>query len=194
MLGALALGLVTAALAGCAKPAPDPTPTSTSTSSSPTPSETSPAPTPGPTPPPKPEAWTRNDDTGALAAAQYFMDLFVYANATGDLTDWDAVSGPNCSFCQNTHEDITSVYGGGGRIDGAEATFTDAQVVGSSPSLNVWAIQYAYATASGTAVDAAGTPTHTYEAEDGLLLLNVGWTGEGWALIDGDASQSGAAS
>lgn len=186
----LAAGTVVAIMigaVGCSEDSPAPTPTTTSSSSSPTPTETSASPAPSPTPPPKPEAWTRNDDTGALAAAQYFMDLYAYANATGDLADWKAAGTPDCEFCSGTASDIESIYSQGGHIRGAVFSLTDPQVVGHSETLDVRTVQVMYKADAGDAVDSSGAVIRTYQAESGYLLLDLGFTGAGWLLAGAHA-------
>ena len=46
-----------------------------------------------------------DDADGAIAAATYFIALYSYAYATGDLDGWSAISDPACVFCQSVRED-----------------------------------------------------------------------------------------
>lgn len=84
-------------LSASATPAPTPAP-------SPTPST---APTSGPdqdvTRPPTPPAALDGPATedNAVLVGKYFMSLFPYMVATGDTTQWDALSGQNCKYCAN---------------------------------------------------------------------------------------------
>ncbi len=73
-----------------------------SATASPTPSM--PAPAPSPTPPPE---MTRDDETGAAAAARYMVDLYAYAEGTHDLVPWKAISHDECVFCQGVADDVT---------------------------------------------------------------------------------------
>ncbi|MDO4887870.1 MAG: DUF6318 family protein [Actinomycetaceae bacterium] len=41
------------------------------------------------------------DETGALAFAEYYVTLTSYAASTGDFTELEALSGPDCQFCQS---------------------------------------------------------------------------------------------
>jgi len=58
------------------------------------------------------------DGNGAAAAALYFIELYGYVLQTGDLTEWNAMSFPDCQFCTAIHKSISSVYEGGGHIEG----------------------------------------------------------------------------
>jgi len=111
--GGFVIGLA-GGLAGCSgDPGPTPVPSVTEEV---TPSPT-PTPTPTPTPdasvkPERPEAMDVADSAGAEAAAVYFLELYAYVYATNDLTEWRALSHPECAFCTsvitNVEEQITA--------------------------------------------------------------------------------------
>uniref|UniRef100_UPI0028E56CF7 DUF6318 family protein n=1 Tax=Actinomyces dentalis TaxID=272548 RepID=UPI0028E56CF7 len=49
--------------------------------------------------PQRPAEADQHDLTGAIAAAQYFITLYPYVYATGDLTAFRAMSDATCKFC-----------------------------------------------------------------------------------------------
>lgn len=109
MLGAV---LVMGSLTGCggddAKPTPSPTKSVPVLSASPSPSVGQ-RPT-GPIdvdPPERPVAMDNADEAGAVAAAEYFLRLTVYASVTGDTTQLEAISGENCKSCQSFISTVT---------------------------------------------------------------------------------------
>ncbi|UFU08017.1 DUF6318 family protein [Ruania halotolerans] len=58
---------------------------------------------------------------GAIAAATYYVQLMQYAQATGDLEEWAALSGPECVFCARVHDLVADrnargVYASGGEV------------------------------------------------------------------------------
>src|SRR5690606_13769770 len=74
-------------------------------------------PTPGPTDWPAPErpaAMDRDDVEGAKAAAQYFIELYPYVYATGDLDEWRAMSHEECVFCESVIVNVEDLHGDGG--------------------------------------------------------------------------------
>lgn len=76
------------------------------------------------------------DDTsaeGAAAAASYFVALYPYVYATGDLADWVAMSSPECIFCSSTRDGATRVAEARNRIEGGEVTITEATGVEVDP-------------------------------------------------------------
>ena len=45
---------------------------------------------------------SRNDITGAEAAAEYFLASYVFLQASGDTKSWDALSESGCEFCASS--------------------------------------------------------------------------------------------
>ena len=81
-------------------------------------------------PPVRPPEMDENTQMGAIAAAVYFMKLYPYAYATGDLTQWQAMSEPECVFCASVVTNVTNLHAAGGwddpwQVDIIEATYTD---------------------------------------------------------------------
>ena len=60
------------------------------------------------------------DGNGAAAAAVYFIELYGYVLQTGDLTEWNAMSFPDCQFCSSTAQYVRSVHNKGDRIEGGD--------------------------------------------------------------------------
>lgn len=152
-----AAGLLVAAglvLAGCTGSAPEPGVTGSPTVD-PTPAVSA-SPSPSvPVKPERPDAMKRDDAKGAAAAAEYFLSLYAYTKATGDTTEWDAMSHRLCDFCRTVRiateemasrdesytggevtldviktylmDEVTGIYPLDGRLDQASATVRDAQ-------------------------------------------------------------------
>ncbi|MFC8190243.1 DUF6318 family protein [Cellulomonas sp. NPDC057328] len=120
--GTTAVALAALLVASCSDDTPS-TPTTTSAPSTTTPSP-SPTPTATPTadlnvPPARPEAMTTPGDEGAAAAASYFISLYPYIYATGDFSEWDALSAPECEFCSESRADVERMLNAGNRTTGA---------------------------------------------------------------------------
>ena len=128
---ALVAVLVTGGLSGCGGNGTDPTPRPTTSvkelGASESPSGT---PTPGqqPTrpiddnPPERPAAMDNADEAGAVAAAEYYLRLTVYAAATGDTAELEAMSGEGCEFCENYISSVKELHGNGGWAELAEVS------------------------------------------------------------------------
>jgi len=66
---------------------------------------------------PKPERPAGMDEQtpeGAAAAATYFLSLYSYVYATGDLSLWQAMSTSDCEFCRLVTERVNTLHESGG--------------------------------------------------------------------------------
>jgi hypothetical protein len=54
----------------------------------------------------------------AEAVAVYFLNLYPYALATNDLTEWKALSQPECVFCNSVIDNVEKQVAAGHRSDG----------------------------------------------------------------------------
>ena len=54
---------------------------------------------------------------GAVAAAQYFIGLRPYLQATGESTAWQAMRGPDCAYCASAAATATALHSAGGWTD-----------------------------------------------------------------------------
>lgn len=122
LIGVVALAALT--LTGCT-PAPTTTPPSSPSAVSsprPTPSVT---PSPTPTPdaaiaPERPAAMDEVNAAGAEAVAVYFLELYPYVYATGDLDEWRALSHPDCIFCASVIANVEEQAATGSRSEGGQ--------------------------------------------------------------------------
>ena len=113
VLGVLALLL---GISGCTS-SDDPTTSPSSTASGPASTSTTVEPSSRPTniePPARPPAMDNPDEAGAIAAAEYFLRLTVYAAATGDTAELEAMSGEGCKGCSSYISSVNDLYDQGG--------------------------------------------------------------------------------
>lgn len=137
--------------------------------------------------PARPPEMDRTDEVGALAAVEYFLQLHEWVYASGDLNEWEAVSGQTCDFCASVHRTITDAYGSGGSIDTGVVTFSGVAVVGFDEQLQVYAVRVTYAAGESSVRAADGSVTRVMPAEEGVLVLDVGPSVRGWQLLGAEA-------
>ncbi|WP_423462806.1 DUF6318 family protein [Promicromonospora sp. MS192] len=129
----MAAGLV---LCGCTGVAEEPAPPA---SASPSPSASPSASVPTPVKPERPAAMERDDAEGAAAAAEYFIELYPYVMATGDVEEFEALSHRACSYCRGTLEnsawlrDTGSTFQGGLTDAKLEKVYQKDQLTGVIP-------------------------------------------------------------
>ncbi|MBO1752457.1 hypothetical protein J4G33_11660 [Actinotalea sp. BY-33] len=183
---ALALALVV----GCTPEEPTAPPT--------TAAPTTAAPTPSPEPsepvaeaPTRPEAMDSSDEAGAVAAAEYFMELFAYVLATGDTTDWNAVTVESCILCTNVRERAETLHASGG-MRGGGVSVHSSQLIGTDTTINARAVEVDYTFSAGEELDASGETTEVLAEESGTAVLDVSFTEQGWVLLEGSGGQTEA--
>ena len=126
-----AVGWVVAGCTGGDDPGPSPS-VDEPVVPSPTESEPeSPEPSPtetGPAKPERPAAMDRDDAEGAAAAAEYFLELYPYVMATGDTTEWDAMTwAGTCGFCTGVRDNAIEIQSAGDVYSGSETTINSAE-------------------------------------------------------------------
>ena len=133
--------LTVAALTACSgptTPAPTTTPAQASAPASATPAPTASVPSPTwppqvalPTPPPE---MARDDETGAIAAATYFLtELYPYTVTSQDTTGWLAMSHDLCVYCASVADSVNSEASRGERTKPGAIKVTRQTVEEANP-------------------------------------------------------------
>ena len=136
--------------------------------------------------PERPAGMDQDTPEGAIATAQYFLALYPYMHATGDLSDWQAMSTPECGFCNNVITKVTKLHAAGGWVDPwpQEAVATQYGVADEDP--NVWVVSFHLSHEAGVRHDGLGG-TSTVKAEDLTFALQMRWTGQTWIVEEGES-------
>lgn len=153
-------------LVGCA-PEPIP-PVPTTERPTPTVEPTSePEPEPEPAPetvhPERPAAMDTVDAAGAQAAVEYFLNLYPYAYATGDLDEWRELSHPECIFCASVIDNVEETFGEGFRTLGGLTTVSEVASRSVEPG-DAWMVTGSLLQAPSRTVDAQDEVTNESEA------------------------------
>lgn len=155
----MAVGFVVGlgAVAGCSG---DPGPTTAPTVSE----EASPSPAPTPTATPTPDASVKPerpgamdvvDSAGAEAAAMYFLQLYPYVYAANDLTEWRALSHPECIFCASVIANVEAQIAAGQHCTGGLIDVGDTSSIEVDPG-RWWTVDVDLIQAPSQKLSAAG--------------------------------------
>ena len=138
---------------------------------------------------PKPERPAGMDELspeGLRLAGEYVLALYPYVYATGDLSDWQAMSDLECGFCNNVITKVTKLHDAGGWVDPTPHEAVAVSYGVSEEDPNVWALSFHYSHPQGTDHDGSGG-TSTVDAEDITFVLHMRWTGQTWIIEQGEA-------
>ena len=118
---------------------------------------------------------------GAASAATHFMTLYRYAYATGDVTEWDALSSDTCDFCASTREGATRVASSGARIEGGEITVTSAAGTEVDPG-RWYSATLTVSEAPSREIAASGDVVKSSEGGDYEFFLALSFVDGGWQV------------
>ena len=125
-VGAATLGLLIAACSGDVEPLETSAAGTHAVEESPTPTPSTAATSDATDPPERPAEMSTPSAEGAAAAASYFVSLYPYVFATGDLAEWNAMSADDCKYCLNTRASVEDQLARGVRGDGSEISVLSA--------------------------------------------------------------------
>ena len=190
VLGTFVAGFVASVvLAGCSEEpsTPPTTPPATTTAPSPTPTPT-PTPTPdAATPPQRPDMSTVDAET-AEAVATYFLQLYPYVYATGDLAEWRELSHPECIFCAsvitNVEQMLTDGHSSEGSVMSDFALTADEVTPGA-----FFAVEGTYSEGPSVERDSAGAVVSERLDTDALRLVAAITYDGRWSVREMDISR-----
>ena len=191
----VAAGAALALLAGCTgSPADPPTPPATSPAASPSPS---PSPTPTPTPepdaavPPERPDMSRVDAETAEAVAVYFLQLYPYVYATGDLAEWRALSHPECVFCASVISNVEEMVAEGNHSEGGLVELGAVEVL--TVSTDRWLATTTMTQEPSATLDESGAPVETFpERKEYDVAVALDSTDGGFRVLEVTPSRRGA--
>ena len=182
LVGAVLVGVVT----GCssADPAVESPAPVVSEEPSPTPAPT-PAPTPtGPVKPERPADMDRTDEVGAAAAAVYFLELYPYVMATGDLAEWDAMTWAElCGFCTASRERQVQRAAASETYEGGEVSVDVTQTFPLDTLIGGYPLDVRLDQAEAVIRDASGTEKDRQERFSGILRVEMLHDGSSWRVL-----------
>ncbi|ADG76185.1 hypothetical protein Cfla_3306 [Cellulomonas flavigena DSM 20109] len=128
---------------------------------------------------------------GAAATAEFFMtDLYPHIYRTGDLTEWDVLSSPDCTFCNNMRSKITEMLAAEERVEAgamsASNTATTEQREGTW-----YLVSTRLSQEDSTRIDSSGTPVSTTPGGTVDALIALSWDG-GWHVDEVELTPAGA--
>ena len=137
--------------------------------------------------PVRPSEVEQDDGTGAGAAAYYFVSLYPYVYATGDLTAWKDMSESTCQFCQSVVDNVTELHKDGGWIDPWEQTITDVAYWDRQEGYDYNRVEVTVDSAGNTAHSGDNSTITTAEPRSGTVVrLSMRYVNGQWYVGGGE--------
>ncbi len=132
--------------------------------------------------PERPDGIDGKDADAAIVTAEYFLDLYEYANRSGDTKLFAKISDPGCTFCAQTIQEIKEIRDAGQTIIGGEIVrsegLVDPEKVNDSEM-----IVYVEATQSGESVlDQDGAVVEIFKSATFDMNIKVKLDGQRWVI------------
>lgn len=180
-----AIGLIVTtglALSACTGSPPDPE-ASASSADEPTPvASASPSPT-APAKPERPEAMNRKDAEGAAAAAEYFIELYPYVMATGDIEEFESMSHRACGFCEDALEQARAIDESAWVYTGGESSVSVTQIYLRDGVTGIFPIDVEISQKSSRVEDRGGEEIYSVESKAFDRRVEVGRRGGEWVVV-----------
>ncbi|MHA7132750.1 DUF6318 family protein [Oerskovia turbata] len=176
-MGVLVVGVVV----GCSSPEPvveSPPPVVEAPSPTPTPTAV------GPVKPERPADMARTDEVGAAAAAVYFLELYPYVMATGDLAEWDAMTWVDlCGFCTATRDQAHEIANSGSVYVGGEIRAEVIKTYALDDLIGGYPLDVQVAIESAALLDGAGVEIDRQEAISKPYRVELLHDGANWRIL-----------
>lgn len=124
----------------------------------------------------------RGDLDGAEAAAQYFLQLYPYAYNTGDLTEWEAMSHPECAFCASVIDRVTALHAEGGYETGGEMVVEEVTASEPVPGNDFFGVDLVVDQRPGTKHTPDGQTVEEFGGLHVAVMVALRFDGENWAI------------
>ena len=136
--------------------------------------------------PQKPENMDENSSEGAIATATYFVQLYSYVYATGDLEQWKSMSRQDCLFCNSVITNVKELHESGGWKDPWVHTITQTGYSDPGPGSEYSRVDVAFDQEAAYTYDGTGAPPEVGEPQTHtVLILAMKYTDGHWEIRGG---------
>jgi hypothetical protein len=140
--------------------------------------------------PERPVAMDRLDADGAVAAARYFVSLYPYVYATGDLAQWKAMSDPACIFCGSVINNVEKMKALGHTSKGPSVSITAVKNASTTPGREVFTIELHLEQGPSIEFDSSGAVVSRVDKSKSLnLVIADSHSGPTWIVREISANE-----
>ena len=121
--------------------------------------------------PERPENMDEDSPEGAVATGSYFVQLYPYVYATGDLEQWRAMTRQDCLFCGSVITNVTSLHDSGGWVDPWVHTITETGYSDPGPGSEYSRVDIVFSQEAVYTYDGTGAPPEIEDPKPRTLLI-----------------------
>ena len=114
--------------------------------------------------------------------AVYFLQLFPYVAATGDLADWRALSHPECIYCASVATGVEEIFAAGNHSAGGLVSISSVVSAEIDPG-RWWSVDVELVESPSVTVDGAGNVVEEFpDTKTYRMTLAVVYETEHWVV------------
>lgn len=127
------------------------------------------------------------DEAGAEATARYFLDLYAYVYATGDLDAWRELSHPECVFCASVIANVEEQVAAGHRSEGSQMAVRSLRTTEIAPGSR-YGVEADVTQGASRELDAQGNVISERSQDQAALVVFALVYADGWSVREVDAT------
>ena len=136
--------------------------------------------------PERPGNMDEDSPEGAVATGSYFVQLYPYVYATGDLEQWRAMTRQDCLFCGSVITNVTSLHDSGGWKDPWVHTITETGYSDPGPGSEYSRVDIVFSQEAAYTYDGTGAPPKVSDpVPRTLLILAMRYEDGHWIIREG---------
>ncbi|MGY4645708.1 hypothetical protein ACVW07_003541 [Cellulomonas sp. URHB0016] len=125
---------------------------------------------------------------GAIAAARYFLELYSYSMATGDLVAWRAMSADDCIMCNKVIAEVEGLAAIGHTVSSSPLEISTANGIEVSPS-QLYGADLDVVQGAWSEIDRAGNVVDSGPSSAAFMQFAIGWGADGWIVRQVDVHE-----
>ena len=136
--------------------------------------------------PERPGNMDEESPEGAVATGSYFVQLYPYVYATGDLEQWRAMTRQDCLFCGSVITNVTSLHDSGGWRDPWSQNIVKTTYLDPGPGSEYSRVDVTFDREATYTYDGTGAEPEVAEPHSGTVIIFAMKYVEGhWIIREG---------
>ena len=136
--------------------------------------------------PERPGNMDEDSPEGAVATGSYFVQLYPYVYATGDLEQWRAMTRQDCLFCGSVITNVTSLHESGGWRDPWSQNIVKTTYLDPGPGSEYSRVDVTFDREATYTYDGTGAEPEVAEPHSGTVIIFAMKYVEGhWVIREG---------